>query len=104
MKELQSRVRRFCRENGLESPAEIRVLDALSELGEVAKEIIRMSDYGRRPLTYREQLKSELGDLLFSVITVANSFDVDLEEALGMALGKYGKRLGKGGSAGSEND
>ena len=70
-----------------------------------------MSDYGKKPLkskcqvflTYKEELKSELGDLFFSVITIANSFDVDLEEALNMVLKKYERRLKKG-SAGSEND
>lgn len=75
----------------------------MSELGEVAKEILKMSDYGRKPLAYREELQLELGDLLYSVITIANSFDVDLEEALGMVLKKYETRLKKG-SAGSEND
>jgi len=54
-------------------------------------------------LEYREELKSELGDLLYSIITIANSFDVDLEEALNMVLEKYKSRLNKG-SAGSEND
>ena len=62
-----------------------------------------MSDYGRKPLEYREELKSELGDLLYSVITIANSFDIDLEEALNRVLEKYEKRLKKS-SAGSEND
>jgi len=52
---------------------------------------------------YREELKSELGDLLYSIITIANSFNVDLEEALNIVLEKYKKRLNKG-SAGSEND
>lgn len=75
----------------------------MSELGEVAKEILKMSDYGRKPLKYRAELKSELGDLLYSIITIANSFDIDLEEALNMVLEKYEKRLKKG-SAGSEND
>ena len=75
----------------------------MSELGEVAKEILKMSDYGRKPLKYKEEIKSELGDLLYSIITIANSFDVNLEEALKMVLEKYKKRLKKG-SAGSEND
>ena len=103
MKKLQEKIKKFCEENNLESPAEHRVLDTMSELGEVAKEILKMSDYGRKPLEYREELKSELGDLLYSIITIANSFDVDLEEALNMVLEKYKRRLNKG-SAGSEND
>lgn len=103
MKELQERIKKFCKEHNLESPVEHRVLDAMSELGEVAKEILKMSDYGRKKIRYREELKSELGDLLYSIITIANSFDVDLEEALNLVLEKYKKRLNKG-SAGSENN
>jgi NTP pyrophosphatase (non-canonical NTP hydrolase) len=103
MKELQEKIKKFCKEHNLESPAEHRVLDTMSELGEVAKEILKMSDYGRKPIKYGEELKSELGDLLYSVITIANSFDIDLEEALNMVLEKYKKRL-REGSAGSESD
>jgi len=103
MKEIQEKIKKFCKEHNLESPAEHRVLDTMSELGEVAKEILKMSDYGRKPLEYREELKSELGDLLFSVITIANTFDIDLGEDLNMVLKKYEQRLKKG-SAGSEND
>ena len=103
MKELQEKIKKFCKEYDLESPAEHRVLDTMSELGEVAKEILKMSNYGRKPIKYREELKYELGDLLYSIITIANYFDVDLEEALNMVLEKYKRRLNKG-SAGSEND
>ena len=62
-----------------------------------------MTDYGRKPFAYREEIKSEIGDLLFSLIALANSLDVDLEDALEIVLEKYEKRLKKG-SAGSEND
>lgn len=103
MKEIQERIKKFCKENDMESPAEHRVLDTMSELGEVAKEILKMSNYGRKPIKYREELKSELGDVLYSLITIANTFDIDLEDALRQVLEKYEKRLTKG-SAGSEND
>lgn len=103
MREIQKRIKKFCKENDLESPAEHRVLDTMSELGEVAKEILKMSNYGRKPVEYREELKSELGDVLYSLITIANTFDIDLEDALNQVLEKYKKRL-KNGSAGSEND
>ncbi|MBA3064528.1 nucleotide pyrophosphohydrolase [Candidatus Woesearchaeota archaeon] len=103
MKEIQEKIKKFCKEYNLESPPEYRVLDTMSELGEVAKEILKMSDYGRKPIEYNEELKSELGDLLYSLITIANSFGIDLEEALNMILEKYEKRLKKG-SVGSEND
>lgn len=103
MKEIQERIKKFCKENNMESPLEHRVLDTISELGEVAKEILKMSNYGKKHIEYREELKSELGDVLYSLITIANTFDIDLEEALNQVLEKYEKRLKKG-SAGSEND
>ncbi len=100
---LQKKVFNFCKKHNLESSPEHQVLDAMSELGEVAKEILKMSNYGKKPIKYREELKLEIGDLFYSLITIANSFNVDLEEALEMVLAKYEKRL-KEGSAGSEND
>ncbi len=103
MKKLQEKIKKFCKENNLESPPEHRVLDTMSELGEVAKEILKMSDYGRKPIKYKEEISLELGDLLYSLITIANSFDIDLEEAMNASLRKYENRLKKG-SAGSEKD
>ncbi len=106
MKGLQKKVEKFCKDNCLAIKPEHRLLDALSELGEVAKEILKMSDYGKKQIKSDaeiEPLKYELGDLLFSIITVANSFGISLEEALNRALEKYEKRLKKG-SPGSEYD
>jgi NTP pyrophosphatase (non-canonical NTP hydrolase) len=93
MKKLQAKVKRFCRKYNLNSPVEHRVLDTMSELGEVAKEVLLMSDYGRRPFKYRKEIKEEIGDLFFSLITIANFFNVNLEEALNMVLEKYKRRL-----------
>jgi len=103
MREIQEKIRLFCKKNDMESPIEHRVLDALSELGEVAKEILKMSNYGRKPIEYREELKSELGDIIYSLVTIANAFNIDLEDFLQQTLEKYERRLVKG-SAGSEND
>ncbi len=103
MKSLQEQVKKFCRENNLNAPVEHRVLDLVSEVGEVAKEILKMSHYGKKPIEYREELKSELGDVLYSLISIANSFDIDMEGALNEVLEKYRKRMQKG-SPGSEND
>lgn len=103
MKKVQEKIKQFCRENNLESPAEHRLLDLISELGEVAKEVLKTTDYGRKPRQPRKEIKSELGDVFYSLITVANSLDVDLEEALELVLEKYRRRLSKG-SAGSESE
>lgn len=84
-------------------PPEYKILDTISELGEVAKEMLKMTDYGKTKVVFKEEMKSELGDLLYSVVTIANSLNVDLEESVEGVLIKYEKRLRKGG-VGSEND
>lgn len=103
MKQTQKQILEFCKENNLNAPTVYRMMDVLSELGEVSKELLKSSDYGNRAIETSEDLKSELGDLLFSTIVLANTLDIDLESALENVLEKYKKRLTKG-SAGSEND
>ena len=103
IQELQDRVREFVEKHKLDSPPEFRVLDLVSEVGEVSKEILKMTGYGTKPLQKDEEIKSELGDVLYSLIVVANKFDINLGEALDLVLDKYNRRLEKG-SAGSEAD
>lgn len=103
MKNLQKKVKDFCEEHGLESPPEHQLLDTFSELGGVAKEVLKMSNYGRDEFRFREEVRGELGDVLYSLITVANSLDVDLEDELEKVLEKYKKRMKKG-TPDSEND
>lgn len=103
MKSLQSKIQQFTKKYQLNSPVEHRLLDLVSEIGEVAKEVLKMSNYGRKPLECNDNLQSELGDTLYALITVANTFEIDLEEAVLGVLGKYEKRLEKR-SAGSESE
>lgn len=93
MKEIQDKVKRFCDKNCLDAPPEYKVLDAMSELGEVAKEILKSSNYGKTKPKPDDGLKIELGDLLYSLITIANHYDISLDEALNLAMEKYEKRL-----------
>lgn len=93
MKELQQRVKMFCKDHNMDLPIELRLLDSMSELGEVAKEILRMSNYGKQPLAYKDSLQSELWDVFYTLIAMANIYDIDLEHALDVVLKKYEKRL-----------
>ncbi len=103
LKTLQQQVRDFVNKNNLDSPTEFRVLDLVSETGEVAKEILKMTNYGNTDLKINDEVKLELGDVLYSLIVVANKLNVNLDEALQFVLQKYEKRL-TNGSAGSESD
>ncbi len=104
MRELQERVRKFVEENNLQMAPEFHALDIVSELGEVAKEILRCYDYGRGEHIFREEIRGELGDLLYSLITLANHYGIDLEQEVIKVLEKYERRISKGKTPGSSNE
>ncbi len=98
---LQGSVAAFVDEYGLEAPVHARALDLASEVGELAREILEGTDYGRAPFEAPEGWTAELGDALFALVCLANSTGVDLESALVGTLEKYRERIALGGDAGS---
>lgn len=93
MTRMQDEVRRFVQAHGLEIGIADRLLDVVSELGEVAKEALRATRYGTRCFEKGENWEDELGDVLFSIICMANSSGVNLESALRHSLRKYSERV-----------
>ena len=101
MTEYQLLVKEFCDKHNLRTDAVTRFLDLVSETGEVAKEFLTGSDYGRKKFTLSDKAEKEIGDLFFSFLALANELNIELDKALKTVLKKYEKRLLKGG-AGSE--
>jgi NTP pyrophosphatase (non-canonical NTP hydrolase) len=101
MGDLQRAVARFAERHDLQHDIETRALDIVAEVGELAKEILLATDYGRRPASFREALADEVGDVLYSLLALAEACGVDAEEALKASLGKYGRRLADRGEASS---
>lgn len=63
------------------------------EMGELAREINHY--YGEKPKKDTEEEKTidqEIGDLLFVLICLANSLNVDLEESFNMVMDKFQSR------------
>lgn len=101
MNKLQTKVGEFVKHHQLETTVEHRLLDLLSELGEVAKEVLKNSSYGKKRFQPQEAWEEEMGDLFFSTICLANSTGVDLDKALEKVIAKYRMRLQQKGDAGS---
>lgn len=101
MEDLQRLVAEFVAEHRMDADVAHRLLDAFSELGEVAKEALKASHYGSSTFTPTENWADELGDVLFSIICVANATGVDLEIALRAVLQKYQQRIVTLGDAAS---
>ena len=98
----QRRVADFARRRNLLHDPATHVLDLVSEVGEVAKEVLLSTDYGWRAGQFRPQLADELGDALYSLLTLAEACGVDAGSALDAALEKYERRLLERGEPGSK--
>lgn len=101
MKEYQERVEKFINENEMGGTAPFQVIDLLAEVGEIAADAAKSAEYGEseEEMSVKED---EFGDVLFSLLALANSMDVDMEEAFETALEKYRNRIEEKGDAGSK--
>lgn len=74
-------------------PVSARVLDIQSEVGELAKEVLKNSKYGTAEFKKDENFEMEMGDILYSLLSLANETKIDIEIALEKVLDKYKKRI-----------
>ena len=93
MNEIQEKVNEMIKRYNLESTNEIRFIDLTSEVGELGKEILKGNDYGRKDFCNTDNVESEIGDVLFSLICIANGMNISLEKALENILKKYENRF-----------
>jgi len=101
MIDLQQATAELAQKYGLDAPIIARYTDLVSELGELGKELLVGSNYGANELEMTENTAKEMGDVVFALVLLANSLDLDLETCLNMALEKYHKRFGETGQIGS---
>jgi NTP pyrophosphatase (non-canonical NTP hydrolase) len=99
----QKTVLDFCNKHNINCSVENRLLDLVSEIGELSKEVLKASDYGKTAsTTYTQNMQMELGDVLFSLVCVANAMNIDMDQALALALRKYEKRFAERAKISSE--
>lgn len=78
-----------------------RYIDLVSETGELGKEILTCSDYGKQAFALTDKMIDEMGDSLFSILALCAEMGIDPESAVKQSLEKYRKRLKEKGTAGS---
>ena len=98
---MQRSVREFVRKYNLACGYQVRYMDLVSEVGEVGKELIKGSGYGKRMYRNTPETQDELGDCIFSLLALCEELGVDAEAALEGALGKYEKRFAEKADIGS---
>jgi NTP pyrophosphatase (non-canonical NTP hydrolase) len=96
----QRAVAQFLDDNEMRAPPAYRLLDLAAEVGEVAADAAKSSEYGQSPDSLSVP-EDELGDALFALLALAEELDVDAGEALETSLEKYEARIDADGDAGS---
>lgn len=99
MDDPQREVAAFVEDHGLEAPPAHRLLDLASEVGELAKEVNESTGYGAGGEV--AIASDEVGDAFFALLALADSVDIDAEDALAEAIRKYERRLETGETPGS---
>lgn len=78
-----------------------RFLDIQSELGELAKEYLKSTAYDTKKFVLTKDFKMEFGDVIYSMLSLANEVGLSSQECLDMVLKKYQLRIDKNNSFGS---
>ncbi|WIG15405.1 MazG-like family protein [Bacillus thuringiensis] len=98
----QIKVEDFILKHNLKTSIETRMLDLLSEIGELAKEVLKGNNYGTNSLVLTEDWADELGDVYFAVLCLAIESNVNIHQALNDTIEKYNKRIAVKSNPGSE--
>jgi NTP pyrophosphatase (non-canonical NTP hydrolase) len=93
LEEIQFAVNKWIQENsGYWTPLGM-LAAVMEELGELSREILHLTSIKSKKAS--EPLKSlemEMGDLLYAIICIANSYDISLDRAIANSMEKYQKR------------
>jgi len=95
MKTAQQKVKEFVQKHNLTSGIEGKILMLTHEVGEIAKEGLKMSNYGKKvidPAQPTGKMALELGEILYCVADMANALNIDLEEAFELALDHFASK------------
>src|SRR4051794_40136631 len=98
---IQDKINKFTINKCINSRVDVRIIDLTSEVGELSKEVLKGTDYGNKQFNITKDWESELGDVLFSLICIANETNANLEDCLNNVLNKYEKRFESKGNLGS---
>ncbi|QWB95167.1 nucleotide pyrophosphohydrolase [Mycoplasmatota bacterium] len=91
--ELQLLIKTFVETRQIDTSVSNRMLDVLSEAGELSKEVLKSTDYGKKSFELTQAFVEEFGDVFFSLICLANRVDINIEDMIDQALIKYHKRF-----------
>ena len=83
IKQSQQMIDNFVKERNWQTPASDITLHMLEEMGEVARNVLKIKNYGGQHTQDSEvNMDEELADVFYLVLKLANETNIDLEKAL----------------------
>ena len=101
---MQKRVKDFNDNKGVHSKEmsiSARLMDIGSELGELEKEYLKCTKYGSKEFEISKDFIMEYGDVMYSLLSLANELKIDANGAVSIAIEKYQKRINEKNTMGS---
>lgn len=97
MNERQQKVDRYVKHNGGYFETHEILIKLHEEIGELSSAMLSSIRNKKRPGENRhpENVREELGDVQFTLLALANSLEIDADDALDETIKKYRKRDGK---------
>ena len=99
---MDSMISSFLDQYNLHCSAVSRYIDLVSEVGELGKEILSSTEYGKTAYSLTQEAEEEMGDCLFSILALCSEIGINPEAALNQALEKYRKRFEEKGRVSSD--
>jgi len=94
LRELQSYVKNFVDERNWQTPASDVLIHMVEELGEVARNVLKMKNYGGQHTADSDHnMHEELADVFYLLLKLANEFNVDLVQAFSQKMEKNAQRF-----------
>ena len=99
---MQNTVKCFVDQHRLACGVQNRYVDLVTEIGELGKELLKITNYGKEPATEWTAASDEMGDCLFSLFALCNEMHIDAKQALVYAMQKYSNRFAEKGTISSD--
>ncbi len=94
VRELQAYVKKFVDERNWQTPASDILIHMVEELGEVARNVLKMKNYGGQHTSdSKNNMPEELADVFYLLLKLANESNVDLADAFVQKMEKNSKRF-----------
>ena len=100
LKNLQKIVKNWVKTKGFKWSAYAEFCHLVEEVGELGEALTvkqgeRQAGSGYEGLADHSDLEEEIGDILFSLIGIANRFNIDLENCFNSTIKRYDKKVDK---------